>query len=132
MFLIDLCKAYYVLIAQVVESLGKEQSRKLRHPCSQNSQVTSVNILVFVPAFCLPQAHIHVFSGIILCAQSFPGVSDGKQSACNVETQVQSLGQEDPLGEGMATLSSILAWRIPWTEEPGGLQSMRLQRAGHD
>ena len=43
------------------------------------------------------------------------------------ETQVQSLGQEDPLEKGMATNSSILAWRIPWTEEPGGLQSMRQQ-----
>ena len=41
-----------------------------------------------------------------------------------LETQVQSLGQEDPLEEGMATHSSILAWRIPWTEEPGRLQSM--------
>ena len=41
-----------------------------------------------------------------------------------LEMQVQSLGQEDPLEEGMATLSSIPAWRIPWTEEPGGLQSM--------
>ena len=38
------------------------------------------------------------------------------------ETQVQSLGQEDPLGKGMATHSSILAWTVPWTEEPGGLQ----------
>ena len=46
------------------------------------------------------------------------------------ETQVQSLGWEDPLEEGMATPSSILAWRIPWTEELGGLQSMGLQR--HD
>ena len=44
------------------------------------------------------------------------------------ETWVQSLGQEDPLEEGMATHSSVLAWRIPWTEEPGGLQSMGLQR----
>ena len=44
------------------------------------------------------------------------------------ETLVQSLGQEDPLEKGMATHSSILAWRIPWTEEPGGLQSMGLQR----
>ena len=42
------------------------------------------------------------------------------------ETQVQSLGWEDPLEKGMATHSSILAWRIPWTEEPGGLQSMEL------
>ena len=48
------------------------------------------------------------------------------------ETWVQSLGQEDPLEEGMATHSSLLAWRIPWTEEPGGLQSMRSQRVGHD
>ena len=48
------------------------------------------------------------------------------------ETQVRSLGQEDPLQKGMATHSSILAWEIPWTEEPGGPQSMELQRAGHD
>ena len=47
------------------------------------------------------------------------------------EPQVQSLGQEDPLEEGMATHSSIPAWRIPWTEEPGGLQSMGLRRVGH-
>ena len=48
------------------------------------------------------------------------------------ETQVWSLGPEDPLEEGMATHSTILAWRIPWTEEPGGLQSIRSQRVGHD
>ena len=48
------------------------------------------------------------------------------------ETQFQSLGQEDPLEEEMATHSGILAWEIPWTEEPGGLQSMGSQRAGHD
>ena len=48
------------------------------------------------------------------------------------ETQVQSLGWEDPLEEGMATHSSILAWRIPWTGVPGGLQSMGLQRVGHN
>ena len=48
------------------------------------------------------------------------------------ETRVQSQGQEDPLEKGMATYSSILAWRIPWTEEPGGQQSMRSQRIGHD
>ena len=48
------------------------------------------------------------------------------------ETQVQSLGWEDPLEKAMATHSSILAWKIPWTEESGGLQSMALQRVGHD
>ena len=47
------------------------------------------------------------------------------------ETQVRSLGQEHPVEKEMATYSSILAWRIPWTEEPGGLQSMGSQRGGH-
>ena len=46
--------------------------------------------------------------------------------------RVQSLSWEDPLEEGVATHSSIFAWRIPWTEEPGGLQSTGSQRAGHD
>ena len=48
------------------------------------------------------------------------------------ETQVRSLGCEDPLEEEMTTYSSILVWEIPWTEEPGELQSMRLQRVSHD
>ena len=48
------------------------------------------------------------------------------------ETQVQSLGWKDPLEKGTATHSNILAWRIPWTEEPRGLQSMGLKRVGHD
>ena len=48
------------------------------------------------------------------------------------ETQIQSLGWEDPLEKGMATHSSILAWSIPWTEEAGGLQSMGSQRVSHD
>ena len=59
--------------------------------------------------------------------RSFPGGSDVKGSA-----SVQSLGWEDPLEKEMATHPSILAWRIPWTEEPGGLQPMGLQRVGHD
>ena len=49
-----------------------------------------------------------------------------------LETLVQPLGWEDPLEEGMATHSGIFAWRIPWTEEPGRLQSIGLQRVGHD
>ena len=48
------------------------------------------------------------------------------------EMQVLSLGWEDPLEKEMATHSIVLAWKIPWTEEPGGLQSMGFQRAGHD
>ena len=50
----------------------------------------------------------------------------------SVETQIRSLGREDPLEEGMATHSSIFAWGIPWTEEPGGLQYIGSQRVGHD
>ena len=53
-------------------------------------------------------------------------------NAGDYEIQVQSLGWEEPLEEGMATHSSILARRIPWTEQPGGLQSMELQRVRHD
>jgi len=53
-------------------------------------------------------------------------------NARDTETQVQSLGQESPLEKEMATHSSILAWRIPWPEEPGGLQSTGWQRVGHD
>ena len=63
----------------------------------------------------------------------FPGGSDGKGSACNAGNQVRFLGQKDPLEKKMATHSSMLAWRIPWREEPGGLQwSTGSQRVGHD
>ena len=48
------------------------------------------------------------------------------------ETRVRSLGQEEPLEKEIATHPSIIAWRIPWTEEPGGLQPLRLRRVGHD
>ena len=60
--------------------------------------------------------------------QSFPGGSDGKESA----RSAGHMDHEDLLEKGMATHSSILAWRIPWTEEPGGMQSMGSPRVGHD
>ena len=66
----------------------------------------------------------------------FPGGTSGKESICQCrrhkEAQVWSLVWEDPLEEGIATHSSILAWRIPWTEEPGGLQSKGSQRVKHN
>ena len=62
----------------------------------------------------------------------FPHGSNDKESACNAEDPGSIPGQEDPLEKGMATLSSNLAWRIPWTKEPGGLQSLGPQRVGHD
>ena len=60
----------------------------------------------------------------------FPGGSDGKESTFSVGDTDSVQGQEDPLKKGMANNSSILAWRIPWTEEPGRLQSMGSQRVG--
>ena len=62
----------------------------------------------------------------------FSGGSAVKNLPAVQEAYVQSLGQKDPLEEGMATHSSILAWRIPWTQEPGRLQSVGLQRVRHD
>ena len=70
--------------------------------------------------------------------RGFPGGSEVKASAWNAgdprmqETWVRSLGWEDPLEKEMATHSSTLAWRIPWREEPGRLQSMGSQRVGHN
>ena len=55
-----------------------------------------------------------------------------EETACNAGDRVQSLVWEDPLEKGMATRSKILVWRILWTEEPGGLQSMQSQRVGYD
>ena len=66
--------------------------------------------------------------GFMILVDGFPGDSDNKESACSTGDPVCSLGWEDPPEKGTSTLSSVLAWRIPWTEEPGGLQSMGLQR----
>ena len=62
-----------------------------------------------------------------MAALGFPDGSDSKNPPAMQETQVQPLGLKDPLEKGLATHSSIPAWRIPWTEDPGGLQSMGLQ-----
>jgi len=62
----------------------------------------------------------------------FPGGSVGKKSTCNAGDTDSILGREDPLEKEMATHSSILAWRIPWTEEPDGLQSIGSQRIRRD
>ena len=62
----------------------------------------------------------------------FPGGSDGKESACNGGDPGSIPGSGSSLEKGMATHSSILAWKIPWTEEPEGLQSMGSQKVGED
>ena len=70
--------------------------------------------------------------GTVCKIEGLPRRLSGKSLPARQETQVRSLGGEDPLEEGTATLSSILAWRIPWTEEPGRLQSVGSPRVGHD
>lgn len=59
-------------------------------------------------------------------------ILNGEKINAIQETQVLSLGLEDPLEKEMATCSNVLAWKIPWTKEPGGLPSIELQRMGHD
>ena len=84
---------------------------------------------------CFPSEICQIFKEEIcntnLTKVQFPGGSDGNLPAM-WDIWVQSLGWEDPLEKGMATHSSILAWRISWTEESGGLQSMESPRVGHD
>ena len=87
-----------------------------RHPQYASPQFSSLSYL-------LP-ASVNI--GASLVAQMV------KRLPTTRETWVRSLGREDPLEKEMATLSSILAWKIPWMEEPGGLQSMGSQRVGHD
>ena len=67
-----------------------------------------------------------------LSLEGFRGGSAVKNPPAMQETRVRSLGRKGPLEEGMATRSSVLAWRIPWTEEPGGLHSIGSQRVRHD
>ena len=68
----------------------------------------------------------------MFCGSDFPSGSGVENLPAVQETWVRSLGQQDPLEREMATHSSILAWRTPWPEEPGGLQSMGAQRVRHD
>ena len=75
---------------------------------------------------CLKYCYFH------LSIQDFPVAQTVKNLPAIQETRVQLLGWEVPLEKGMAIHSSILAWRIPWTEKPGGLQSMGSQRVGHE
>ena len=83
-----------------------------------------MNVLIFI-------IYIYrIFYGVNLPASLVAHIV--KNPPAMQETRVRSLGQEDPLEEDMATHSSILAWRLPWTEDPGGLQSMGSQRVRHD
>ena len=86
------------------------------------------SVVVFPGVGCLL---LRRFQEVIRIRRDFPSGPVVENPRAVQETWVQSLDQEDPLEEARATHSSILAWRTPWTEEPGGLQSMGSQRVGH-
>ena len=75
---------------------------------------------------------MEIFDSFFYIFCGFRGGLDGKASACNAGDLVRFLGREDPLEKEMAIHSSTLAWKIPWTEDLDKLQSMGLQRVGHD
>ena len=89
-------------------------------PGSQDLTLEKVIYCVLPPEGLYPFLFLHM---------GFPGDSVVKNLPANLETLLRSLGWEDPLEEGMATHSSTLAWRIPRTEEPGGLQSVWSQKS---
>ena len=91
-------------------------------------------LLIFleIPKIAFNSQHFFYFFIMFFDLWDFPGGSKDKESSCNAGDQGWSLGQKDPLKKGMAKHSSILAWRIPRTAEPGRLQSMGSQRALHD
>ena len=91
------------------------------NPDNQEGVITHLELFFFFK----PRANDYTTKQLILLKVMF------KASACNVG-DLGSLGWEDPLEKEMATHSSILAWRIPWTEEPGGLHSTGSQRVGHN
>ena len=91
--------------------------------CFQGKPFSITVIQVYASTSNAKEAEIELFYKVV---KNLPSMQETK------EARVQSLGQEDPLEEGMATHSSVLAWKIPWTEEPGGLQSRGSERVEHD
>jgi len=93
---------------------------------------THMCVYIYIHTCVCVYTHIHIYT---YTHMGFPGGTSSKEPTYQCrkpKRQVWSLGQEDPLEEGMATHSNILAWRIPWIKEPGGLQSIRSHRVLHD
>ena len=87
---------------------------------------------IFAGIFSHSVGGLFFFYGFLRCAKDFLVAQTVKHLSTMWETWVRYLGREDPLEKEMATHSSTLAWKIPWTEDPGRLQSMGLQVGGHD
>ena len=121
-FVLFACCMYYSIIPWSLCNLFHIAVHKLRSNRFKGnfSNINLTNILNFNMLYFLRKCNDSLVAQMI------------KRLPATRETRVWSLGWEDPLEKEMATRSSILAWRIPWTEEPGGLQSMGSQRVGHD
>ena len=125
-----------------LQSMGLQKSdmtERLHFPIKNTSTWSSLCPIIYHYCQLVLELHQDIskenrhFSTLLPHSEElFYGSSDGKASACNAGDRVQFLGQEDPLEKEMAIHSSILAWKIPWTEEPDRLQSMGLQRVGYD
>ena len=110
---------------------------------TNNAAMNTVGHILWGPNACISVGFVHIWAWtcwiqrwyqfILPLVVGSSGVAAGKESAYQCKkTQVWSLGQEDPLEEEMATHSSVFAWKIPWTEDPSGLQFGGLQRVGHN
>ena len=139
---------HHLLASDKFTPTANDKECPVSEPVAQTCQV-GIHELALVSVWCClypqprPKGHRPARrGGAEHCSPHVTGVTLGSPGGSVVnnlpavletqETWVRSLGQEDPLEGGMATHSSILAWRIPWTEEPGGLQSRGSHRAGHD
>ena len=100
---------------------------QLSHPYMTTGKTIALTRWIFVG-----KVMSLLFNMLSRLVMGFPCSSVGKESACSAGDLGSSLGWEDPLEKEMATHSSILVWKISWTEEPGGLQSMGSQRVRHD
>ena len=125
----------YKVIAGRKEGEGQRQGGKSRRGGERNV-FTSTELNIHLKCRASAKVNTVLFvqlSENVTMIWCFPDGSAGKESADNAgDTRIWSLGQEDPLDEEMATYSSILAWKISWTKEAGGLQPMGWQRVGHD
>ena len=120
-------------ISESIINLGTRGTETILDYIKNSKFITASTTLNFVRTVrTVVMRGAKVFSRVLEDRQGFRVGAEVKVSACNVGDLVQSLAWEDPLGKEMATHFSMLAWRIPWTGEPGGLQSTGSQRVGHD
>ena len=126
----------YLSVTFSLKSVKQHKQKKILHSDVILTKHPHIHFILPSVSKVVVEMNIFLFNKLFffsyLSLSSFPCSSVGKESACSAGDRVRSLGWEDPLEKEMATHSSILAWKISWTEEPGGLKSMGLQRVRHD